>query len=132
MDTITKSDLDSTRVLLKQRFSSRQFNGFQSRNLTQSNYRYEFQVFGDRLTRELDDEAHRGLYMKLAKYERRDLLESALTYVKGARVRSKAKVFMARFYALKKAYTAKSEPNPCNARKSRIYASDELREVSKK
>jgi hypothetical protein len=57
-------------------------------------YTHEFQVFGDRLTQELADEPHRGLYMKLAKYEPRGLLEQALYFVRDASAHKKAALFM--------------------------------------
>ncbi len=61
-------------------------------------YRYEFQVYGDRLAHELGDLSHLSLYMKLAKTLDRNLLEKARERVKEARnLRSKngrAKLFM--------------------------------------
>ena len=71
-------------------------------------YRYEFQVFGDRLTRELDDEQHRGLYMKLAKHEPRGLLEQALYFVRDASAHKKAALFMWKLGQLKQAKSRKS------------------------
>ncbi len=54
----------------------------------------EFQDYGLRLAHELNDLAHKSLYIRLAKREKRSLLESARSYVADARVRSKARVFM--------------------------------------
>lgn len=54
----------------------------------------EFQDFGYRLAIELGDEAHKSLYIKMAKQKPRWLLEKALSYVSDANARSKAKLFM--------------------------------------
>ncbi len=55
----------------------------------------EFQDFGYRLTMELDDAAHKSLYMRLAKTVDRAVLEHALSFVKDAHsAKSKAKLFM--------------------------------------
>jgi len=54
----------------------------------------EFQDYGLRLAHELNDLAHKSLYIRLAKKEKRSLLELARSYVADAHVRSKAKVFM--------------------------------------
>lgn len=55
----------------------------------------EFQDYGYRLAAELNDLKHKSLYIKLAKEEERDLLESARSYVLDAdSARSKAKLFM--------------------------------------
>ena len=60
----------------------------------------EFQDYGYRLALELGDEKNKGLYIKLAKEEKRAVLEQARTFVKdAANVRSRAKLFM---WALKK------------------------------
>jgi hypothetical protein len=55
----------------------------------------EFQDYGLRLAKELDDKEHKSLYIKLAKEESRGLLEEAKNFVKDAsNVRSKGKLFM--------------------------------------
>lgn len=54
----------------------------------------EFQDFGVRLAVSLSDMAHKSLYIKLAKEENRTLLQKAWEFVKDAKVRSKAKLFM--------------------------------------
>ncbi|MCH7952126.1 hypothetical protein IH980_05300 [Patescibacteria group bacterium] len=60
----------------------------------------EFQDYGYRLALELGDEKNKSLYIKLAKEEKRAVLEQARTFVKdAANVRSRAKLFM---WALKK------------------------------
>jgi hypothetical protein len=55
----------------------------------------EFQDYGYRLAKELNDEGHKSLYIKLAKEVNRKLLEEARIFVKDAReVRSRTKLFM--------------------------------------
>jgi hypothetical protein len=55
----------------------------------------EFQDFGYRLAVELNDLAHKSLYIKMAKNEDRAVLDRALTFVKDAEnAKSKAKLFM--------------------------------------
>lgn len=62
----------------------------------------EFQDYGYRLAVELDDLAHKSLYIKLAKQEPRLLLEQARTYVIDAEsARSKARLFMWKLKELK-------------------------------
>ena len=62
----------------------------------------EFQDYGYRLAKELNDEKHKSLYIKLAKEVDRKLLEEAKIFVKDAReVRSKAKLFMWRLKELR-------------------------------
>lgn len=63
----------------------------------------EFQDFGYRLAVELDDMAHKSLYIKMAKNENRVLLEQALSFVSdAASAKSKAKLFMWKVSELKK------------------------------
>lgn len=55
----------------------------------------EFQDYGYRLAKELDDEKHKSLYIKLAKEVDRKLLEEARIFVKDTdNVRSKGRLFM--------------------------------------
>jgi len=55
----------------------------------------EFQDYGCRLAKDLDDETHISLYIKLAKEIDRALLEKAKNFVKDAyQVKSKPKLFM--------------------------------------
>lgn len=62
----------------------------------------EFQDFGYRLAVELNDLAHKSLYMRLAKRESRGMLEAALSFVKDApAAKSKARLFMWKVKALK-------------------------------
>jgi hypothetical protein len=61
----------------------------------------EFQDFGYRLAMELNDEAHKSLYMRLAKVTDRIILEKALSFVKDANARSPARLFMWKVKQLK-------------------------------
>lgn len=61
----------------------------------------EFQDFGYRLAVELDDLAHKSLYIKMAKTVPRTLLENALSFVSDAQARSKARLFMWKVKELK-------------------------------
>lgn len=62
----------------------------------------EFQDFGYRLAMELEDEKHKSLYMRMAKSEKRGLLEKALSFVVDApKVKNKAALFMWKFQQLK-------------------------------
>ena len=62
----------------------------------------EFQDFGYRMAIELDDLAHKSLYMRIAKKEKRGLLEKALSFVADApNVKSKGKLFMWKLKQLK-------------------------------
>ena len=54
----------------------------------------EFQDYGYRLAAELDDIAHKSLYIRLAKTVERGLLERARSFVIDSQARSKAKLFM--------------------------------------
>ena len=64
----------------------------------------EFQDYGLRLAKELNDEGRKSLYIKLAKEIPRRLLEEAMTFVKDAsNVRSKARLFMWKLKQLKTA-----------------------------
>jgi hypothetical protein len=63
----------------------------------------EFQQYGYDLAEELDDLAHKALYIKLAKSTPRGLLESARSFVKDAQnARSKGKLFMWKLAELKR------------------------------
>lgn len=54
----------------------------------------EFQAYGYYLAEALNDLAHRGLYMRLAKTMPRALLEKALSSIKDAKVKKKGALFM--------------------------------------
>lgn len=61
----------------------------------------EFQDYGYRLAVELDDLKHKSLYIKLAKKEKRALLERARSFVIDSNARSKGKLFMWKLKQLK-------------------------------
>lgn len=54
----------------------------------------EFQSYGIYLSEELGDYKHRALYIRLAKTTPRVILEKALSFVKDARPKSRARLFM--------------------------------------
>ena len=54
----------------------------------------EFQKYAYDLAKELNDLSHKSLYMRLAKTEKRGILESALSFVKDAQAKSKAKLLL--------------------------------------
>lgn len=54
----------------------------------------EFQAYGIYLAETLDDYKHKALYIRLAKTVPRAILEKALSFVKDAKARNKAKLFM--------------------------------------
>lgn len=54
----------------------------------------EFQSFGIHMAEELDDYAHRALYIRLAKTVPRAVLERAMSFVKDAKANNKGKLFM--------------------------------------
>lgn len=69
----------------------------------------EFQQYGYDLAEELNDLEHKALYIKLAKMEKRGLLEAARGFVKDAQeVESKGRLFMWKLSELKK----QSKKNP--------------------
>lgn len=62
----------------------------------------EFQLYAYDLAVELDDLAHKSLYMRLAKVTPRGLMENARSFVKDAsNARSKGKLFMWKLKQLK-------------------------------
>lgn len=69
----------------------------------------EFQDYGYRLAMELGDEAHKSLYIKMAKEVERGLLEAARSFVIDSNARSKAKLFMWKLRQLKDEKKAKKE-----------------------
>lgn len=54
----------------------------------------EFQAYGIYLSEELGDYKHKSLYIRLAKTVPRAILEKALSFVKDANAKSKARLFM--------------------------------------
>lgn len=69
----------------------------------------EFQDYGYRLAVELDDMAHKSLYMRMAKTVDRKLLESARTFVLDANADSKGRLFMWKIKQLKLASKNKQQ-----------------------
>lgn len=62
----------------------------------------EFQDYGYRLAVKLDDLEHKSLYIKLAKKEKRPLLDQALSYTLDyPKARNKGKIFMWKLKELK-------------------------------
>lgn len=62
----------------------------------------EFQLYAYDLAVELDDLAHKSLYMRLAKVTPRGLMETARSFVKDAQnARNKGKLFMWKLKQLK-------------------------------
>jgi len=66
----------------------------------------EFQSYGIYLAEELGDYKHKSLYMRLAKTIPRAILEKALSFVKDANAKSKARLFM---WKMKELRTSKAE-----------------------
>ena len=65
----------------------------------------EFQDYGYRLAKDLDELENTSLYIKLAKEQPREWLEEAKNFVKGAyEVRSKGRLFMWKLKEIKKKY----------------------------
>lgn len=62
----------------------------------------EFQKYGYDLAMELGDPEHKALYIKLAKEVPRPILEKARYFIKDARARSKARLFMWKLKELRK------------------------------
>ena len=63
----------------------------------------EYQDYGYRLAMELGDEAHKALYIRMAKTYDRKVLEQARTFVLDANAQSKGKLFMWKVKQLKDA-----------------------------
>ena len=61
----------------------------------------EFQAFGIYLAEELGDYKHKALYIRLAKTVPRAILEKALSFVKDANAKSRARLFMWKMGKLK-------------------------------
>ncbi len=61
----------------------------------------EFQAYGIYLAETLGDYKHKSLYIRLAKTVPRAILERALSFVKDATAKSKAKLFMWKMKKLK-------------------------------
>lgn len=95
----------------KEKDRKKKNKGFQSLGTLFDNYQVgdsgkyisrEFQDFGYRLACDLDDLAHKSLYIKLAKTEDRVLLEAARRFVIDAEhAKSKGRLFMWKLKELK-------------------------------
>lgn len=68
----------------------------------------EFQDYGYRLARELDDLEHKSLYIKMAKEEERALLERARSFVIDAQAKNKGALFMWKIKQIKEERRKKS------------------------
>lgn len=65
--------------------------------------KYEFQAYGNMLAEKLRDKKHRSLYIKLAKEEKRELLEQALDFViDSGKKQNLGRLFMWKLTQLKK------------------------------
>jgi hypothetical protein len=72
--------------------------------------KYEFQAYGNRLAEEFKDFSKRSLYIKLAKFSKRELLEEARLFALAQDNNpNKAKAFMWKLGELKKAEKQKKE-----------------------
>jgi len=69
----------------------------------------EFQQYGIYLAEKLQDLPHKALYIKMAKQQKREVLEEALSFVLDANARSKAKLFMWKVAQLNKAIDSQPE-----------------------
>ena len=70
-------------------------NLLQKKKIGPGYIKHEFQDYGYRLAQELNDLKHKALYIKLAKQEKRTLLEKARVFAADYYdAKSKAKVFM--------------------------------------
>ncbi len=69
----------------------------------------EFQKYGFDLAEELGDLKHKALYIKFAKEIPRAILEEAKNFIKDARARSRARLFMWKLAELRKEYRKKGE-----------------------
>lgn len=65
---------------------------------------YEYQAYGNKLAEDLSDQAHRALYIRMAKNEDRNLMEMARIYVTSQeKATTKGKLFMWKMKQLKDA-----------------------------
>lgn len=70
----------------------------------------EFQDYGYRLAVELNDLAHKSLYIKMAKEVERSILENARSFIIDANAKNKARLFMWKVKELKKAKSGEKQP----------------------
>jgi hypothetical protein len=64
--------------------------------------KYEWQLYAYRLSQFLEDEKRISMYMKLAKNENRQILQSAWDFVKESKAKSKPRLFLWKLTQLKK------------------------------
>lgn len=89
----------------------------------------EFQDYGYRLACDLNDLKHKSLYIRLAKKEKRSLLEQARRYVIDAEhARSKAKLFMWKLKELRKALKKSEDASPSDQQPATMGAQASLME----
>ncbi|MBD3362167.1 hypothetical protein GF362_00425 [Candidatus Dojkabacteria bacterium] len=75
----------------------------------------EYQDYGVRLAHKLNDPDHKSLYIKLAKEEKRGLLEKAASFALDyPNAKSKAKVFMWKLKELRKKFNKKKQNKSTN------------------
>ncbi|HUW24870.1 MAG TPA: hypothetical protein VMW04_04650 [Patescibacteria group bacterium] len=72
----------------------------------------EFQKYGYDLAMELGDPDHKALYIKLAKEVPRPILEKARYFVKDAKAKSKARLFMWKLQKLRKSAGKNQDDSP--------------------
>ena len=75
--------MDSIKKVLKH------FNPFEDKYVSR-----EFQMFGVMLSEKLDDEKHKGMYIKMARDIPRSVLEEALRFVSASNARNRVGLFM--------------------------------------
>lgn len=81
----------------------------------------EFQDYAYRLAVDLNDMAHKSLYMRLAKSTDRKLLDQARSFVLDAHANSRARLFMWKLSQLRKEAKLKAERNkPASGTKEQV------------
>lgn len=70
----------------------------------------EFQSYGVHLADELNDSAHKSLYIKMAKTVHRSILEKALSFCADSNARNKGALFMWKVQQLKKDIKSLNKP----------------------
>jgi len=71
--------------------------------------KHEWQLYGYRLARGLEDPDRISFYMRLAKIENREMLQRAWDFVKESNAKSKSRLFLWKLTLLKKEKALKSE-----------------------
>ncbi len=103
----------------------KKFNPTQDRYISR-----EFQSYAIHLCEVLQDEAHKSLYMKLAKTVPRAILEKALSFVVDAKVDNKAKLFMWKMKELRQQHGLHKKQTKTNviSKKSKKELVSEMKE----